>query len=222
MQLQDSIRVLICDDHVIVRHGLDALISSLDNITLVGTASNAAEAIQMCRRLSPSVVLMDLRMPDMDGVTAIQQIVAQNPQIKVIALTSYDAGDLVEAALNAGATGYLMKNVSGQELANAIVAATKGIPTLSPEAARHLMRATLRTRMNDDMLTRREHEVLKLMVQGLKNADIAEMLSVSPFTVKNHVSNILGKLNVATRTEAVSFAINHRLVDMDVRSQITD
>lgn len=212
MHPHETIRVLICDDHIIVRHGLDAVISGLEHISLVGIASNGSEAIQLCRKLSPDVVLMDLKMPDMDGMSAIQHILAENPQIKVIALTSYDAGDLVEAALNAGATGYLIKNVSGQELANAIVAATQGIPTLSPEASRHLMRATTHGRTPEAVLTRREHEVLKLMVQGLKNADIAEILSVSPFTVKNHVSNILGKLNVATRTEAVSFAINNRLV----------
>jgi NarL family two-component system response regulator LiaR len=215
MATEAPIRVLICDDHTIVRHGLDALISSLEGVDLVGKAPNAAEAIQLCRKVSPDVVLMDIMMPDMDGITAIRLIRDEFPNIAVIALTSYDSEDLVRGALEAGATGYLMKHVTRIELANAIQSVSKGVPVLSPEAARHLVRASTRPRVLGLELTRREREVLRLMVQGINNADIAGALSVSPYTVKNHVSNILGKLGAATRTEAVTLAIKNRIVQVD-------
>jgi two-component system, NarL family, response regulator LiaR len=215
MIAEKAIRVLICDDHIIVRHGLDALLNSLENVELAGKAASATEALDLCHKASPDLVLMDLKMPEIDGITAIRMIREQFPEIAIIALTSYDSEELVQGALDAGAMGYLMKNITRIELASAIQSVAKGIPVLSPEATRHLMRASTRPRTLGQELTRRERDVLRLMIQGMNNANIAEQLSVSPYTVKNHVSNILSKLGASTRTEAVTLAIKHRIVQVN-------
>ncbi|HSQ27063.1 MAG TPA: response regulator transcription factor [Anaerolineales bacterium] len=207
------IRVLLVDDHAVVRSGLAAFLTAFDDMELAGEASSGERAIPLCQQVQPDIVLMDLVMPGMDGATATHKIREQSPHIQVIALTSFKEQDLVQGALQAGAIGYLLKDISADELANAIRAAYAGKPTLAPEAAQALIQAARSTfeKPGDD-LTERERDVLALMIQGLSNAQIAEELFVSLSTAKFHVSSILSKLGVASRTEAVSFALQHHLV----------
>jgi NarL family two-component system response regulator LiaR len=211
MQNQVSTRVLLVDDHDMVRRGLAVFLLAYDDFELVGEAVNGKEALELCAELHPDVVLMDLMMPVMDGVTAIQAIRKNFPDIQVIALTSFSEEKLVEASLKAGAIGYLFKNVSVDELASAIRAASKGQPTLSAEATRILINKTMKPAAPGDDLTDREREVLKLLVEGRSNPEIAERLSVSRSTVKTHVSHIFEKLGASNRLEAVSLAIRHHL-----------
>jgi len=178
----------------------------------VGEATGGLEAVRKCPDLRPDVVLMDLVMPEVDGSEATRLIREACPHIQVIALTSYKEEELVQGALKAGAIGYLLKNVSADELANAIRAAYAGRPTLAPEAAEVLIRATTHPGEADPGLTDRELEILQLMVDGLSNPEIAKELFVSRSTVKFHVSNILMKLHATSRTEAVSMAIHGKLV----------
>jgi two-component system, NarL family, response regulator LiaR len=212
-----AIRVLIVDDHAVVRSGLGAFLSVYEDLELVGEAGGGAQAIKICAEICPDVVLMDLVMPDVDGATATRAIRGACPETQVIALTSFREDDLVQGALQAGAIGYLLKNVSADELAAAIRAAHAGRPTLSPEATQALIRATTHPTQPaafqpGDDLTVRERGILALMVEGLSNPQIADRLVVSNSTVKFHVSNILMKLGVATRTEAVVMAIQRKLV----------
>jgi NarL family two-component system response regulator LiaR len=206
------IRVLIVDDHEMVRQGLALFLQVFDDLELAGEAENGAEALQRCAEAWPDVVLMDLMMPEMDGATATRAIREHFPTVRVIALTSFQEEGLVQRALQAGAIGYLLKNVSADELAAAIRAAHAGRPTLAPEAARDLIQAAARGPVPGHDLTAREREVLGLLVQGLSNADIAAQLVVSRSTVKFHVSSILSKLGVSTRTEAVALALQRHLV----------
>ena len=207
------IRVLLVDDHAVVRSGLGAFLMAFDDLELVGEASDGQEAVRLCEQLQPDVVLMDLVMPGMDGAAATQVIRERCPDIQVIALTSFKETDLVEGALQAGAIGYLLKNVSADQLAEAIRGAHAGRPTLAPEAAQALIQATRQPRKLGFDLTDRERDVLELMVEGLTNPQIADRLIVSRSTVKFHVSNILSKLGASSRTEAVSLALQHDLVD---------
>jgi NarL family two-component system response regulator LiaR len=198
----------------VVRSGLAAFLMAFDNLELVGEAADGAEAVAMCGRVAPDVVLMDLVMPQMDGATATKAIRETYPNVQVIALTSFKEDDLVQGALQAGAIGYLLKNISTDELAAAIRSASVGRPTLAPEAAQALIHTATRNAtftLGQD-LTDREREVLHLMVDGLNNTDIAEALVVSRSTVKFHVSNILSKLEASSRTEAVAFALRNNLV----------
>lgn len=208
-----TVRVMLVDDHVVVRSGLSAFLLAYDDLELVGEASGGELAISLCQKMRPDVVLMDLMMPGMDGATATKLIREKCPEIQVIALTSFKEKELVEGALKAGAIGYLLKDVTAEELAAAIRSAAAGKPTLAPEAAQVLIQAT---RVPADTpgfdLTDREREVLTLMVEGLNNKQIAERLVVSVSTAKFHVSSILSKLNANSRTEAVSFALQNRLV----------
>ena len=206
------IRVMLVDDHTMVRRGLAAFLKVFDDLQLAGEAESGAAAIQLCGELLPDVVLMDMVMPDMDGATATRAIRQQFPQVQVIALTSFKEGDLVKNALQAGAIGYLLKDLSADELAQAIRAAHAGRATLSPEAAQALIETTNQPPEPGLALTEREREVLALMVEGLNNTQIAARLTVSPSTIKSHVSNILAKLGVASRTEAVSLALRNHIV----------
>ena len=206
------IRVLVVDDHTMVRRGLATFLKVFDDLELAGEAASGQEAIQLCAQLQPDVVLMDMVMPDMDGATATRLIRKQSPLIQVLALTSFKEEILVQSALQAGAIGYLLKDVSADELAQAIRSAHAGRSTLSPEAAQALVHATSQPPAPGIDLTERELEVLSLMVEGLNNTQIAARLTVSPSTVKSHVSSILSKLGVASRTEAVSLALRNRLV----------
>lgn len=206
-----KIRIMLVDDHSVVRSGLGAFLSVNPDLELVGEAENGEQAVVRANILKPDVILMDLMMPVMDGVAATQAIKKANPAIQIIALTSFQEDELVQNALKAGAVGYLMKNVTARELAAAIRAAKEGKMTLSPEAAQALVRSTQQAH-EADVLTEREKEVLKLMVEGLNNAEIAERLVVSLSTVKYHISNILMKLEVDNRVAAVTTAIQKKLV----------
>ena len=207
-----GIRVLVVDDHTMVRRGLATFLKVFDDLVMVGEAASGQEAIQLCDKLQPDVVLMDMVMPDMDGATATRLIRKQSSQVQVLALTSFKEEILVQNALQAGAIGYLLKDVSADELAQAIRAAHAGRSTLSPEAAQALVHATSQPPAPGIDLTERELEVLALMVEGLNNTQVAARLTISPSTVKSHVSSILAKLGVASRTEAVSLALRNRLV----------
>jgi len=206
------IRVVVVDDHAMVRRGLATFLKVFDDLELVGEAATGQAAVQLCVQLQPDVVLMDLVMPDMDGATATRLIRSQSESIQVIALTSYKEEILVQSALQAGAIGYLLKYVSADELAWAIRAAHAGRATLSPEAVQALVHAASQAPPRSFDLTERELAVLALMVEGLNNTEIAARLTVSPSTVKSHVSNVLSKLGAANRTEAVTLALRNRLV----------
>ncbi|HMQ32007.1 MAG TPA: response regulator transcription factor [Chloroflexaceae bacterium] len=208
------IRVLVVDDHAVVRSGLATFLLACDDMELVGEAAGGAEALALCARARPDVVLMDLVMPDMDGATATRELRAAHPHVQVIALTSYKEQELVQAALQAGAIAYLLKDISADALADAIRAAHAGRPTLAPEAARLLVEATQAPGgPAGPELSEREREVLALMVRGLSNGAIAERLAISRSTVKFHVSGILGKLGAAGRTEAAAIAVQQGLVN---------
>ena len=212
MTQANPVRVLLVDDHAVVRSGLAAFLLAFDDLELVGEAGSGEEAVRFCEEHRPDVVLMDLVMPGMDGAAATRAIRERWPQVQVIALTSFKEKELVQGALEAGAIGYLLKNVTADELAEAIRKAHAGKPTLAPEAAQVLIQATREPPSLGYDLTAREREVLALMVEGLSNPEIAERLVVSPSTVKFHVSNILSKLGVAGRTEAVALAVQSGLV----------
>ena len=206
------IRVMVVDDHTMVRRGLATFLKVFDDLELAGEAASGQAAIQLCALQPPDVVLMDMVMPDMDGATATRLIRKQSSSIQVLALTSFKEEILVQSALQAGAIGYLLKDVSADELAEAIRAAHAGRATLSPEAAQALVHAASQPPAPGLNLTERERDVLLLMIEGLNNTQIAAKLTISPSTVKSHVSNILSKLGVASRTEAVSLALRNRIV----------
>lgn len=207
-----SIRVMIVDDHAVVRSGLAAFLLASDDLELVGEAGDGEEAVRLCAQIQPDVVLMDLVMPKMDGAAATRAIRECCRQAQVIALTSFKEEELVQGALQAGAISYLLKNVSAEELAAAIRAAHAGRSTLAPEAAQALIHAATHPPPPGHDLTLREREVLALLVEGLNNPEIARRLVVSQSTIKFHVSSILSKLGVASRTEAVALAVQHHLV----------
>ncbi len=213
MNQERVIRVFIVDDHAVVRSGLKAFIHTYDDLELVGEAGSGQEALDQCEGLKPDVVLMDLVMPEMDGAQTTEKILELCPEVRVIALTSFPEGELVEKALQAGAISYLLKNVSGEELVDAIRAASTGQSVLAPEAAQALVENRAKPRVPGDDLTRRELEVLELMVRGLSNNELAEELIVSQSTIKFHVSNIISKLEASSRTEAVAKALRHNLVN---------
>jgi two-component system, NarL family, response regulator LiaR len=212
MSSSQPIRVMLVDDHAMVRLGLATFLMVYDDLVLAGEAASGEAALELCSQVSPDVILMDLMMPDMDGATATRLIRQQFPKVQVVALTSYKEEQVVQAALQAGAIGYLLKDVSADELARAIRAAHAGRATLSPEAAQALVHAANQPPAPGHDLTERERAVLALMVEGLSNAQIAARLVVSPSTIKSHVSNILSKLGVSSRSEAVALALRSGLV----------
>jgi NarL family two-component system response regulator LiaR len=203
---------MVVDDHAVVRSGRGAVLAAFEDMQLVGEAADGEEAVKLCEKLKPDVVLMDLLMPKMDGVEATRAIRQKFPETRVIALTSFKEKEYVEGALKAGATGYLLKTVSAEELVAAIRRAEVGKSSLSPEAAEVLIEGVKQPQSPGFDLTEREKEILALMVEGLPNAEIADRLFVSQSTVKFHVSNILSKLGATSRTEAVSIALKHQLV----------
>ncbi len=209
---KDRIRVLITDDHALVRTGLKFFLLASDDLDLVGEAASGEEALQLCAEVTPDVVLMDLIMPGMNGIAATRSIRERWPAIQVITLTNFQEPGLVQEALQAGAMGYLLKNVTADELTGAIRAAYAGRPTLAPEATQALIEVATQSPTPGHNLTAREREVLTLMVKGLSNQEIAERLVIGLSTVKFHVSSILSKLGVASRAEAVALAWQYHLV----------
>jgi NarL family two-component system response regulator LiaR len=206
------IRVMLVDDHAVVRSGLSAFLMVYPDLELVGEAEGGEDAVARAALVQPDVILMDLVMPGMDGVAATRAIRQKYPHIQIVALTSYKDNNLVQGALQAGAIGYLLKNVSATELASAIRSAHARRMTLSSEAAQALVQSASQTVPASDDLTERERDVLRLMVDGLSNAEIAERLVVSPSTVKFHVGNIFTKLGVDNRVAAVSLALQRKLI----------
>jgi len=214
MNTSQTIKVMLVDDHNVVRSGLATFLRAYEDLELVGEAKNGLEGVNLCRIKQPDVILMDLMMPEMDGIAATQAIIADYPDIKIIAMTSFEEEELVQGVLAAGAISYLLKNVTADDLAKAIRDAASGRSTLSPEAARVLVQATRLVKSPTYDLTEREFEVLKFVVQGHSNQQIADALVISLATVKAHISNILSKLQVSSRAEAMAYAIKHKLVTL--------
>jgi NarL family two-component system response regulator LiaR len=209
-----KIQVMLVDDHNVVRSGLATFLKAYEDLELVGEARNGLEAVNLCRKIQPDVILMDLMMPEMDGIAATRAILADHPNVKIIAMTSFEEDELVHGVLVAGAMSYLLKNVTADELAKAIREAASGRSTLSPEAARVLIQAARPAKQTLCDLTEREMEVLRLVVQGRNNQQIADSMVISLATVKAHISSILSKLQVSSRAEASAYALKHKLVSL--------
>ena len=204
------IRVVLADDHGVVRDGLGRLISALDDIELVGEAANGAEAVELCRSETPDVVLMDLDMPVLDGIEATRRVLADRPETAVLVLTAFSDRSRITGALEAGACGYLLKDVDAQGVADGIRAAARGESPLDPRAARTILDAR---NAPDPLagLSEREREVLVLLVEGLPNKLIARRLEISEKTVKSHLTRIFRELGVTDRTQAALWAERHGL-----------
>ncbi len=213
MSQPNRIQILVVDDHAMVRRGLAVFLHAFSDLELIGEAASGEEALELCRQTQPDVVLMDMMMPGMDGVMTTQAIRAAYPDIQVIALTSFSQEGLINAALQAGAIGYLFKDVSAEELAEAVRSAASGHSALAREALRVLVSRTAAPPGPTFDLTETERKVLSLICRGLNNAEIAERLGVSRSTIKTHVSNILSKMDVRSRVEAVTLALQHGLED---------
>lgn len=208
----ENVRVMIVDDHPIVRNGIAFSLLAFDDILLVGEAANGEDAVRICGELSPDVVLMDMIMPGMDGVAATRAIRHYYPRTQVLVLTSFPEAELVRAALQAGAIGYLLKNVAIDELAQAIRATCASRSTLSKEATEALLYTSGGQPASSENLTERQREVLALVVVGKSNQEIAHQLVISLPTVRFHVSTILDKLGAANRAEAAALAVKNRLI----------
>lgn len=214
--MRDPIRVLIADDHPVVRHGLRGFLEIHDDIEVVAEAEDGEQAVALAREHVPDVVLMDLLMPNMNGVEAIGRITASSPTTRIIVLTSYTEDGHLFPAMRAGALGYLLKDMQPEEVLSAIRAASRGYATLHPSVAARLIRGA--DRFEDDArakLSERELDVLRRIARGLSNREIAESLSIAEGTVKSHVSNILSKLHLAHRTQAALFALKRKLVPLE-------
>lgn len=220
------IRVLIADDHMVVREGLHAILDAAPDLLPVGEATDGAEAVRLVDETAPDVVLMDLRMPGMDGIEAIRQITARQPEARILVLTSFSTDDTVFPAIKAGALGYLLKDTGPEELVQAIHEVYRGESSLHPTIARKLLQEISgspeqpetrgRTVGNTvDPLTEREVEVLRLVAQGRSNQEIASQLVISEATVRTHVSHVLGKLHLASRTQAALYALREGLASLD-------
>jgi len=208
----ERIKVMIVDDHPIVRSGLVTMLLAFDDLELVSEASSGSIALALCQQELPDVILMDMVMPGMDGLETTQKVLEQYPSVKIIILTSFTKDTMVQDALEAGATSYLLKDSSIDQLAEAIRAAYTGQPTLSPEATRALVKSKSDPRSFDPDLTRREKQVLALIVEGLSNEEIADRLVISHATARHHVSACINKLGVKNRTQAASLALKHKLI----------
>ena len=220
------IRVLLTDDHAIVRKGVRALLATERDIQVVGEASNGAEAVAQAEALCPDVILMDLMMPKLDGIEATRQITALFPSVRVIVLTSFAADEKVFPAIKAGALGYLLKDSGPEELIRAIRQVYRGEPSLEPSIARkvllELAQPPKQQPLTANPLTEREFDVLRLIAKGCSNKEIALKLSVSDLTVRTHVSNILGKLHLASRTQAALYALQKGITSLEDIPAIRD
>ncbi|MGD8472887.1 MAG: response regulator transcription factor [Anaerolineae bacterium] len=216
--MTSPIRVLLVDDHAILRKGIRALLSTEPDIEVVGEAGDGAEALDQAEALQPDVILMDLVMPNMDGIVATQQVTARQSGVRVLVLTSFVADDKVFPAIKAGALGYILKDTGPDELVRAIRQVHRGEPTLEPEIARKVLFELAQSSKQPptpDPLTARELEVLRLIAQGKSNREIAEDLVLAEVTVRTHVSNILSKLHLANRTQAALYALKEGIASLD-------
>jgi two-component system, NarL family, response regulator LiaR len=213
MNESNAIRILIVDDHPMVRSGLQDFILTHDGMELVGEAQNGVEAVEFCVSHDVDVVLMDLVMPLMDGSEATRRILALGKPVKVIALTSFHEQNLVEQAMKAGATSYLLKNVTARELVEAIKAASGGFSMLAPEATKALIQSNHQRHEVGFDLTEKEREILAFLAKGLSNQEISNKLHISISTVKYHTANIFSKLGVRNRVEATTIALEHHLIE---------
>ncbi len=218
--MSQKIRVLLTDDQAIVRKGIQALLSTESNIEVVGEAENGKEAIRLVEKLQPDVILMDLQMPEMDGIEAIGRITSGKPNARILVLTSFATDDKVFPAIKAGALGYLLKDSSPEELILAIRQVYRGESSLHPTIARKVLQELSRPPAPEQIptsepLTEREVDVLRLVARGMGNQQIADQLVISEATVRTHVSNILGKLHLASRTQAALYALQKGLASLD-------
>lgn len=213
-----SIRVLVVDDHAIIRKGLRAVFDLVPDIDLVGEAEDGKQALKLNQELHPDVILMDLMMPEMDGIACIKEIKAGSPEARILVLTNFAGEDMIFPAIKAGAIGYHLKDSSPEALVHAIRQVHRGESALHPLIARKVLeelQATTERRLTEEPLTQRELEVLRLIAQGHENKDIAGRLTISEATVRTHVSNILNKLHLATRTQAALYALKEGLASLD-------
>jgi NarL family two-component system response regulator LiaR len=218
IQRTESIRILIADDHAVVREGLQTLIGTEPGMEVAGEAADGVEAVHLARSLKPDVILLDMMMPRKDGLEAINEIMDQDADSRILVLTSFSHDDKVFPAIKAGALGYLLKNASPQALLQAIRDVDQGEPTMSPDIASKLMRELQRSAdlpPTEEPLTEREVDVLRLVAQGLTNQEIAEALTIGVGTVRTHVSNILAKLHLANRTQAALYALREGLAPLN-------
>jgi NarL family two-component system response regulator LiaR len=217
--MSDTIRLFLADDHAVVRKGLEALIATQPDMTVIGTAVDGEDAVQQVATLQPDVILLDLQMPRKTGLEAIQEINTADPQARILILTSFSEDDTVFAAIKAGALGYLLKDSSPQELIQAIRNVYNGRSSLHPDIAlkviRELNKPPSTLPLTEEPLTEREVEVLKLVAQGLSNQTIADKLIVSERTIRTHISNILSKLHLANRTQVALYALRQGLASLD-------
>ena len=218
-----AIHVLVVDDHLVVRKGIRALLATESDITVVGEADHGVEAVAEAARLQPDVILMDLVMPKMDGIAAIQHILASQPDARILVLTSFAADDKVLPAIRAGALGYILKDTGPLELVNAIRQIYRGEPSLHPTIARkvlHELAQPLDRPLTSEPLTEREVEVLRLVAQGASNQQIAAALGISEATVRKHVSSVLSKLHLASRTQAALYALREGLIALPAEREV--
>ena len=216
--MTDKIRVLIADDHVTVRKGIQFLLSTEDDIEVIGEVGDGVQAVAQAQALKPDVILMDLVMPEMDGIEATRRITASQPGTRVLVLTSFAADDKVFPAIKAGALGYLLKDSGPEDLVEAIHQVHRGEPSLEASIARRVLAEMIsspKKPLSADPLTDRELEVLRLIARGCNNKEIAEQLVIADITVRTHVSSILGKLQLASRTQAALYALREGIASLD-------
>jgi len=214
---EDEIRVLVVDDHAIIRRGMKAVLELVPDIKIIGEAGNGLEAVKKAEELHPEVILMDLVMPEMDGIEAIRQIKAHQPEVRILVLTTFAGEEMIFPAIKAGALGYQLKDSSPEALVEAIHQVYRGEPSLHPIIARKVLQELLTPSEKpptSDPLTHREVEVLRLIAQGYENKEIAEKLVISDATTRTHVSNILSKLHLASRTQAALYALREGLASL--------
>ena len=217
-QVNETIRVLVVDDHTIIRKGIRAVLDLVPDVVLVGEAENGIQAVKLEAELNPDVILMDLMMPEMDGITCIKQIKAQSPKARILVLTNFAGEDMIFPAIKAGAVGYHLKDASPEALVDAIRQVNQGVASLHPSIAKKVLdelQHSEREQLPEESLTQREVEVLRLIAQGFENREIAERLVITEATARTHVSNILGKLHLASRTQAALYALKEGFASLE-------